>query len=260
MFRHPRWLVALAAATTVAALAAPAVAAEQIAVTETTAAGEVTEAADVAGLADILAAMEGRSASELTMSFGVRDRKPVSVNDNAFHSGEIVEFRGTGYEPGEEVYVRLIPTASFRLNRDVEEAEDSLFADFGDPRRDRHIVLLGIFAADEDGVVSGAVTIEDRFRRNQEVLPGEYLFQLAGRESGLWQQVRVRILPSRHGRDEHGRGEHSRRDHNRGEASADEHGRGEDKKEDAHKKQDAPRKNGAHKQEKAEQSHGKPRA
>ncbi|MFD7614328.1 hypothetical protein [Streptomyces sp. NPDC059828] len=281
MFRHSRWLVALAAATTVATAAAPAVATEQIAATEATAAGEATAAAESITLADILAAVEETPASELNMSFGVADRRPMSVSDTSFYNGETVEFRGTGYDPGETVYVRLIPTAPFRLDGDHEDDEDNPFADFGDPRRDRHVVLLGIFAADEDGVVSGEVTIEDRFRRDHEVLPGDYLFQLAGEESGLWQQVRVTILPSRDGRGEHGRGEHGRGEHGRGERGRDEqsrgehswreHGRDEHKKEDAqkedahkkegaHKQDDAHKKEGAHKQEKAERGHGKPRA
>ncbi|MEU2155796.1 hypothetical protein ABZ532_12420 [Streptomyces sp. NPDC019396] len=270
MFRHSRWLVALAAATTVATAAAPAVATEQIAATEATAAGEATAAAESITLADILAAVEETPASELNMSFGVADRRPMSVSDTSFYNGETVEFRGTGYDPGETVYVRLIPTAPFRLDGDHEDDEDNPFADFGDPRRDRHVVLLGIFAADEDGVVSGEVTIEDRFRRDHEVLPGDYLFQLAGEESGLWQQVRVTILPSRDGRGEHGRGERGRDEQSRGEHSwrehswrehgRDEHKKEDAQKEDARKQDDAHKKEGAHKQEKAERGHGKPRA
>ncbi|KOU13806.1 hypothetical protein ADK52_38265 [Streptomyces sp. WM6372] len=115
----------------------------------------------------------------------------VSVSSTDLTVGDTVSFSGTGYLPGEEVYVRLIPAAPISVRRGPEPTS-RLTLDEDNTDNDRRIVVLGIFLAGADGSVSGDVWIPD-YPGIDRVRPGDYHFQLAGHASQLWQSVRVSI-------------------------------------------------------------------
>ncbi|MFE2875083.1 hypothetical protein ACFXG6_15085 [Streptomyces roseus] len=144
----------------------------------------------------------------------------VSVSSTELTVGDTVSFSGTGYLPGEEVYVRLIPAAPISVRRGPEPTS-RLTLDEDNTDNDRRIVVLGIFLAGADGSVSGDVWIPD-YPGIDRVRPGDYHFQLAGHASQLWQSVRVSIAagdghsghkPPQHEPPEHARPDQGRPNH-----------------------------------------------
>ncbi|MFD7085113.1 hypothetical protein [Streptomyces sp. NPDC059918] len=164
----------------------------------------------------------------------------ISVSSTELTIGETVSFSGTGYLPGEEVYVRLIPAAPISVRRGPEPVT-RLTLDEDNTDNDRRIVVLGIFLARADGSVSGEVRIPE-YRRIDRVRPGDYNFQLAGHASQLWQSVRVSIAadeehsghkPPQHEPPRHERPDQERPDHGR----PDQEG-GPDQERPDHERQD----------------------
>ncbi|MFE5493535.1 hypothetical protein ACFQ7Z_26790 [Streptomyces virginiae] len=115
----------------------------------------------------------------------------VTIDQNPVTHGTTFHVSATGFDPGEEVYVRLIPRGREDLVRGGGGDGDH---SSGILRSGREIVVLAILLAQADGSVSADVTIPDRNKRPR--IFGEYLLELAGHRSQIWQTVRITVLPS----------------------------------------------------------------
>ncbi|MEV6676662.1 hypothetical protein AB0N09_07295 [Streptomyces erythrochromogenes] len=114
----------------------------------------------------------------------------VTIDRNPVTHGETFTVSATGFRPGEEVYVRLIP----RGREDPVATVRVLGDDAAFLRTGRRIVTLAVLLARADGSVSGSVTVPER--RVRPRIFGEYHLELAGHGSQLWQSTPITVLPS----------------------------------------------------------------
>ncbi|GAA2629314.1 hypothetical protein [Streptomyces vastus] len=156
----------------------------------------------------------------------------VVIDDDTVAPGDSITFTATGFESGEEVVVSLVPAggaaaggatvgagatggAATALLRTSPSSVRAFMAAAPVGDEDKGTVVLGTFTADENGVVTGTVTIPSNTR------PGVYLLRLVGQSSGL--KLTARLTVEGDGDHDHGHDYGDDVGHNERSGSVDSH-------------------------------------